>query len=204
MATLSSIRKQIAALEKKAQDLIKKESAGAIAKAREIIAKFGLTAEDLGISVDGSKSSRKSAAPRRGKKATRQKAAGVPMYRDPASQKTWTGRGKPPTWIAGVADRTPFLIPTQDGSATALKAQRAAKKATKVSTASSDAGPVAKQDTTKTARKTSARKKSAKAATPKKPSASKPVKRATGRKVASRKAARTKTPSPEATVSAEA
>jgi DNA-binding protein H-NS len=34
----------------------------------------------------------------------------VPKYRDPKTQKTWTGRGKPPAWIAGVADREPFLI----------------------------------------------------------------------------------------------
>jgi DNA-binding protein H-NS len=204
MATLSSIRKQIAALERKAQDLIKKESTGAIAKAREIIAKFGLTAEDLGLSGDASKKSRKPVAARKGKKATRQKAAGAPMYRDPASQKTWTGRGKPPAWIAGVADRTPFLISTQDAPATAPKAPRAAKKATKIVAASADAVPMAEQRTKKPTRKASARKQSARAAAPKKSSAPKPVKRASGRKVALKKGAKTGGPSPETTVSSEA
>jgi DNA-binding protein H-NS len=204
MATLSSIRKQIAALEKTAQDLIKKESAGAIAKAREIIVKFGLTAEDLGLSGDASRKPRTPSATRRGKKATRQKAAGVPMYRDPASQKTWTGRGKPPAWIAGVGDRTPFLISTQDAPATAAKAPRAAKKATKVSTASSEIASGAEKGTKKPTRKASAPKESAKVAATKKSSAPKPSKRANGRKVAAKKASRAMSPSPEATVSAEA
>jgi DNA-binding protein H-NS len=203
MATLSSIRKQIAALEKKAQDLIKKESAGAVAKAREIIAKFGLTAEDLGLSGDASRKPRTPAATRREKKASRQKTAGTPMYRDPASQKTWTGRGKPPAWIAGVADRTPFLISTRDAPATALNAPRAAKKATKVAADSSDTGPVAEQGTTKPARKASDRKRSAKDAAPGKSSAPQSAKRPAGRKVAGRKATRSKRASPEATVPAE-
>lgn len=30
-------------------------------------------------------------------------------YRDPDTGATWSGRGKPPQWIAG-KDRTPFLI----------------------------------------------------------------------------------------------
>ena len=32
------------------------------------------------------------------------------MYRDPKSGKTWTGRGKPPNWIAKAKDRSAFLI----------------------------------------------------------------------------------------------
>ena len=53
MATLSSIKKQIAELEKKAQELIKKESAHAIDKVRELIEKYGLTAEDIGLTKRG-------------------------------------------------------------------------------------------------------------------------------------------------------
>lgn len=33
----------------------------------------------------------------------------APKYRDPVSGQTWTGRGKPPAWIAG-KDRDQFLI----------------------------------------------------------------------------------------------
>ena len=40
------------------------------------------------------------------------KAPAAPMYRDPATGKTWSGRGKPPDWIKGVAkeDRESFRI----------------------------------------------------------------------------------------------
>lgn len=126
MATLSSIRKQIAALEKKAQDLIKKESAQAIAKAREIITNYGLTAEDLGLSAG--RKTRKSPSGSRAQADKQRKAPGAPMYRDLETGKTWTGRGKPPTWIAGLADRTPFLIAVQDESAASAKPTRATRK----------------------------------------------------------------------------
>lgn len=40
------------------------------------------------------------------------KAPAAAMYRDPATGKTWSGRGKPPDWIKGVAkeDREAFRI----------------------------------------------------------------------------------------------
>lgn len=31
-------------------------------------------------------------------------------YRNPVTGQTWTGRGKPPKWIAGVANRDEFLL----------------------------------------------------------------------------------------------
>jgi DNA-binding protein H-NS len=43
-------------------------------------------------------------------KVARSSRAGVaPKYRDPESGSTWSGRGKPPKWIAG-QDRDSFLI----------------------------------------------------------------------------------------------
>ena len=45
-----------------------------------------------------------------GKKAA---TIGVAKYRDPKTGKTWTGRGKPPGWIAGVKSRAPYLIEKQ-------------------------------------------------------------------------------------------
>lgn len=56
------------------------------------------------------------AAPARGKARGGRKGSktvGVAKYRDPQSGKTWTGVGKQPAWIAGVADRTPFEIGSQ-------------------------------------------------------------------------------------------
>jgi DNA-binding protein H-NS len=167
MATLSSIRKQISALEKKAEELVKKESAQAIAKARELIERYGLTAENLGLSGDGKKAG-KTAGTRvkRGpakKSAKNAKTIGIPMYRDPETGKTWTGRGKPPAWIAGAQDRSPFLIAPSAATASATEeAQPAVKKGRstkkparggKRASAKAAAEPRA-EASTKTARKT--------------------------------------------------
>ena len=75
-------------------------------------------------------------AAKRGRGGKRKAAAaasnvGVAKYRDPASGKTWTGRGKPPLWIAGAKDRQAFLIEggssaapgAADGRARGRKAQ---------------------------------------------------------------------------------
>ena len=66
--------------------------------------------------IDGQAASSDSPATSRraGRAGTRAKSAkpqvGVPKYRDGATGKTWTGRGKPPDWIKDVKDRSAFLI----------------------------------------------------------------------------------------------
>ena len=109
--TYSTIRSQIAKLERQAETLRKREVAGVIAKIRQAIEAYGLTAADLGLG----RSARKS-APQRGSKAG-STTIGVPKYRDPATGKTWTGRGKPPAWIVGVESREPYLIDRQAAGA---------------------------------------------------------------------------------------
>jgi hypothetical protein len=52
------------------------------------------------------------------------------LYRDPKTGATWSGRARPPAWIANVKDRSKFLI---EGAAAAGKQpvqKAAAKKAT--------------------------------------------------------------------------
>jgi DNA-binding protein H-NS len=84
------------ALEKAIAQARQNEIAAAVAKVRELVAEFGLTAQDI---FSG-----------RSAKATGKTSAKVaPKYRDPATGQTWTGRGKAPKWIDG-KDRTPFLI----------------------------------------------------------------------------------------------
>jgi DNA-binding protein H-NS len=43
------------------------------------------------------------------------------MYRDPKSGATWSGRGRAPTWLAGVKDRSKFLVAGAAASAAAAK-----------------------------------------------------------------------------------
>lgn len=83
-------------LEKAIAQARQNEIAVAVSKVRELVAEFGLTAQDV-FPTRGAKSAGKST----GKVA--------PKYRDPATGQSWTGRGKAPKWIDG-KDRSRFLI----------------------------------------------------------------------------------------------
>jgi DNA-binding protein H-NS len=85
------------ALEQAISQARQNEIASTVAKVRELVAEYGLTAQDIFPGRVG-----KSGAA----KAVSKVAA---KYRDPATGQTWTGRGKAPKWIDG-KDRTPFVI----------------------------------------------------------------------------------------------
>jgi len=78
--TLDEINAQIAELQKKAEMIKKQELEGVILVIKEKIAKYSLTAKDLGL--DGGKK-RKSEIP--------------PKYKK--DNDIWTGRGRPPKFI---------------------------------------------------------------------------------------------------------
>lgn len=100
MSTSSELQQQINQAEAKVNELREKlaeqknnERTQAIGSVKELIKTFQLTATDLGLS--GKKS------PDRKALTTGDKRMSVaPKYRDPASGKTWTGRGKTPAWLA--------------------------------------------------------------------------------------------------------
>ncbi len=158
MSTYRNVKAQIAKLEKQAADLLKKEVAVVSAKVRGLIEEYGLTAADLGLTGKVSKAvkvlrKRKAAA----------KPAGIPIYADPVSAKTWTGKGKQPNWIVeGLKkgkSKADFLIAkAAPAPATPAKVSKPAMaaKVPKKSAAVSKPAP-------KVARKTSAKKVSAKA-----------------------------------------
>ena len=78
---------QRAKLEEQIEVARSKEVTGVIDKVKQLVAEYGLTAEDIGLSA---------------KKVTvRTRRAATPKYRDPKSGATWTGRGRAPAWIAG-------------------------------------------------------------------------------------------------------
>lgn len=101
MQTYAQLKKQIAELEKKAEEARQAEITQAVQQVKDIIAVYGLTARDLGLSM-AAKGLRGPRGPRPG--------AGIPKYRDPKTGKTWTGHGKPPGWIATKKNRDEFLI----------------------------------------------------------------------------------------------
>ncbi|MCW5632466.1 MAG: H-NS histone family protein [Rubrivivax sp.] len=102
--TYEQLRKQIQALEAEAEKARRNEAAEVIARIRDAIAHYGLTAADLGLG-GGAKSVR-AARKRPGRKPGRpRKAAGAtagrkvaPKYRDEKGN-TWAGRGKRPVWL---------------------------------------------------------------------------------------------------------
>ncbi len=99
MTTYAEIQAKIRELTQQAEDVLKAEKAGAIAEIRELMAANGITVEDLQGSAT------------RARRSTGTVAA---KYRDPQSGKTWTGRGRTPTWLtaaeAAGQGRDQFLI----------------------------------------------------------------------------------------------
>lgn len=97
MSTLGQLLQQIKDAEAKVNELRSKleaeqkiERTQAIASARALIKGHELTAAELGFSA-------KTAAKRA--PADDKRTTVAAKYRDPASGKTWTGRGKTPTWL---------------------------------------------------------------------------------------------------------
>ena len=96
MSTYKELQSQIDRLQKEAEQARKTELSNAIADIQSKMREFGISPEDLGFGV------RKKAV-----KAVRKPVA--PKYRNDDTGETWSGRGKPPKWMAG-RDKAQFLI----------------------------------------------------------------------------------------------
>ncbi|ENO77386.1 HNS-like transcription regulator protein [Thauera sp. 27] len=108
MPTYAELMSQIEALQKQAEEVRCSEIAGVIAEIRQKIQDYDLTAADLGfVAVVPTKAETASRSDKR--------TAVKPKYRDPASGKTWTGRGVMPKWMKDAVEsgrrREEFLIP---------------------------------------------------------------------------------------------
>ncbi|MFN3731969.1 H-NS family nucleoid-associated regulatory protein [Comamonas testosteroni] len=95
MSTLSykELLAQREALELQIAAARKSEVSDAVQKIRSMVQAFGLTPQDVFPSA----------------KQKREVNPVTPKYRDAATGKTWTGRGKPPRWIKD-QDRSKFEI----------------------------------------------------------------------------------------------
>jgi len=98
MTNYIQLRNQIQKLQKEAEILRKRERTETIAKIKEAIAAFELTAEDLGLS--GTKFSHRVRKVGRKSGGGDKRSIVAPKYRDSATGTTWTGRGKQPKWLA--------------------------------------------------------------------------------------------------------
>ncbi|WP_027793280.1 H-NS histone family protein [Paraburkholderia acidipaludis] len=99
MSSYKELLAQREKLEKQIEEAKAREYAEVLEEIKQKMADYGITLAELG----GGRASGKSA------KAARSRASVAPKYRDPDSGSTWSGRGKPPRWIAG-KDREKFLI----------------------------------------------------------------------------------------------
>jgi DNA-binding protein H-NS len=124
--TYGSVLAEIKALQQRAVELRRSELPGVIQRIREAIAAYDLTATDLGFGASPTPAASAASGRRRAAASGAPLQVGVAKYRDPQTGKTWTGRGKPPLWIVGIKDRTPFLItpPSGDGSSPARGTSR--------------------------------------------------------------------------------
>jgi len=102
--TLAALNAQIAALQAQAEALRKKEVAEVVAKIKDAIAHYGLTAADLGLATSARKSVKLPAAggdkpaSKRRKKAGAKPAARTVKFKDDQGN-TWGGMGKRPAWF---------------------------------------------------------------------------------------------------------
>ena len=94
MSQYKDLLKQREELEAKIAEARNAEVASAIAQVRQLVLDYSLTERDVfgGVRTSSAKGS-----------------TVAPKYKDPVTGATWTGRGKPPRWIAD-KDREQFLI----------------------------------------------------------------------------------------------
>ncbi len=99
--TYTQLVKQIATLQAEAEKLRREEIDGVIARIREAISFYNLTAADLGLATKAAAGEAKAPKGKRGRKpkaAKTAKAAAVVKYSNGAGG-TWGGRGKRPQWL---------------------------------------------------------------------------------------------------------
>lgn len=95
-STYSELLKKRSELDQKIEQARTQELDAALQQIRELMDQYGISVQE--IMPTGAR------APVR-----RERAKVEPKYRDPATGITWSGRGKPPAWIAG-KDRSLFAI----------------------------------------------------------------------------------------------
>lgn len=94
---LSQIEKQIAKLQKEAENLRKNSIGKVVAQIRELMETHGISVEDLAAAPAGKRRGRPGKAQAEKKTPARKVE---PKYRSPADASlTWTGRGKKPKWV---------------------------------------------------------------------------------------------------------
>lgn len=113
-----ALRKQIARLEAQAKALESardSKKARAVERVKALMKKLGVSVQDLGTASPRGKAATKGAAKAGRRAGAKSKSAVAPKYRDPETGATWTGRGRPPVWLAAKLSqgrtKEEYLIP---------------------------------------------------------------------------------------------
>ena len=121
MATYVELKEKAEDLMRQAEVARKTEIGAAIAEIKAKMAAYGITLADLGGKAKaargrkpkGGKVAAKAAKPAKAKPTKARKPVAV-KYRNSQTNETWTGRGKPPTWLkaqeAAGRKREEFLV----------------------------------------------------------------------------------------------
>lgn len=104
--SLQAINAQIAALQAKAEAIRKREVDEVVAKIKQAIEHYGLTAADLGLSPSTRRSGKAQQVSKSDGKVGRKKSGGGksakpirPAKYSDGQGRTWTGMGKRPDWL---------------------------------------------------------------------------------------------------------
>jgi DNA-binding protein H-NS len=92
----AQIQKQIETLQREADKLKRKEVDDVVARIKDAISVYGLSASDLGLT--GSPGRKPKAAPTPRKKGSKSRYSAAVKFRDEAGN-TWVGRGPRPQWL---------------------------------------------------------------------------------------------------------
>jgi DNA-binding protein H-NS len=128
MATLEAIQRKIERLRAQAEEAATKQNSAAIERIRGIMEKHGLTVADVAARLGEKRGTRGASKGNAVHAGLQGKGKLPPKYRNPATGETWSGHARPPRWIAGVKDRTRFLI--DNGNAAGKLAVKSAVKST--------------------------------------------------------------------------
>lgn len=97
--TYSELMEEIEALKREAQAVRQQEIDGVVARIKEAIAFYGLTAQDLGLAgAPRGRPPRQAAVAPGGTRRASNGTAARPKYRDEHGN-TWSGRGPRPRWF---------------------------------------------------------------------------------------------------------
>ncbi len=96
--TSAELFKQSDALRRQAEELKRKEIPEVVARIKEAIAHYGLTAQDLGLAAKAAKKSTESEVKEPSLKKSKTENPQSIKYRDEAGH-AWSGRGPKPKWF---------------------------------------------------------------------------------------------------------